>query len=154
MPCIAYCSFFLHLLHALFIPRKFTLLLPTPSKFSCRRSSIARRKTIFLAQKLAICTPRLAACMSLFSRRAHILVCALPNHTIATKIRARRCTPYGLLKVSKRMYRAHLSGRGRKIDFGSQRKFQLDMKFWGKRYQKIHDLKKSTGGPNSQYYLH
>ena len=42
----------------------------------------------------------------------------------------------------------HLSGRGRKIDFGSQRKFQLDMKFWAKSYQKIHDLKKSIGGPN------
>ena len=43
---------------------------------------------------------------------------------------------------------AHRSGSGSKVNFGYQRKFQLDMNFWGKSYQKMHNLKISTGGPN------
>ena len=40
-----------------------------------------------------------------------------------------------------------------KIDLRSQRKFQLDMNFWGKSYQKIIKSKKSTEGPDFSKYL-
>ena len=43
---------------------------------------------------------------------------------------------------------SHRSGSGSKVNFGYQRKFQLDMNFWGKSYQKMHNLKISTGGPS------
>ena len=43
---------------------------------------------------------------------------------------------------------AHRSGSGSKVNFGYQQKFQLDMNFWGKSYQKMHNLKISTGGPS------
>ena len=42
----------------------------------------------------------------------------------------------------------HRSGSGSKVNFGYLRKFQLDMNFLGKSYQKMHNLKISTGGPS------
>ena len=48
---------------------------------------------------------------------------------------------------------AHCSRSVSKIDLRSQRKFQLDMNFWGKSYQKIIKSKKSTGGPDFSKYL-
>ena len=50
--------------------------------------------------------------------------------------------------VSSSPLYAHRSGSGSKVNFGYQQKFQLDMNFWGKSYQKMHNLKISTGGPN------
>ena len=67
-----------------------------------------------------------------------VQICNLSSFVLISSVRC----------VDMLINHAHLSGRGRKIDFGSQREFQLDMRFWGKSYQKIHDLKKSTGGPN------
>ena len=47
----------------------------------------------------------------------------------------------------KQSYPAHRSRSSSKIDLRFQQKFQWDMKFWGKSYQKTSNSKKSAEGP-------
>ena len=49
---------------------------------------------------------------------------------------------------------AHCSRIVSKIDLRSQQKFQWDMNFWVKSYQKIENSKKSTEGTYFSIYLH